>query len=270
MAPLHAQAQADEAAIRRFVASFEAAWNARDGRALAALYRSDADQVLGNRPLVAGRAEIERQWSALLPSLPQGLNNTIVIETIRSLGPDHAIVNATGNFAGGRDAAGNPMRRRSDRALYVLQRDAGTWALSSFRVYEAPVEALAAQSLHAARSRFIEAWRGNDAVAAAAVFASDAINMRPGAADDRGRPAIQQAFSEFLTTVTMEQVEFTEVALDVRPFVAYEYGTVEQRYRPRDAGPVTQRGRYIAVWRREPGGPWEYYRFLFNWLPEQS
>ncbi|MBW3600969.1 MAG: SgcJ/EcaC family oxidoreductase [Planctomycetes bacterium] len=267
-APLTAQV-ADEAAIRSFVTSFQTAWNAREGVAVAALYRPDADQILGNRNLVAGRTAIEREWSGILPSLPQGLTNTIVIDNVRSIGPDHAVVNATGNFSGGRDAAGNPIRHSSDRALYVLRRDGGNWALSSFRVYEAPIEPGTAQSIRAARNRFVEAWRRNDAVGAAAVFAANAVNSRPDAADDEGRQAIQKAVAEFLATVTLEQIEFTDVQLDVQPFVAYEFGTFVQRYQPQDAAPIIQRARYVAVWSREPGGPWEYQRFLFNWLPTE-
>lgn len=267
-APLTAQV-ADEVAIRRFVTSFQTVWNAREGAAVAALYRPDADQILGNRSLVVGRTEIEREWSGILPSLPQGLTNTILIDNIRFIGPDHAVVNATGNFSGGRDAAGNPIPRSSDRALYVLRRDGGNWALASFRVYEAAIEPGTAQSIRAARNRFVEAWKRNDAEGAAAVFATNAVNSRPGATDDQGRQAIQKTFTEFLATVTLEEIEFTDVQLDVQPFVAYEFGTFVQRYRPRDAASITQRARYVAVWRREPDGPWEYQRFLFNWLPTE-
>lgn len=260
---------ADEAAIRQFVATFERSWNARDGSALAALYRPDADQILGLRPAVTGRAEIERQWSAILPSLPQGLTITIRVESIRPVTPDVVVVNATGTFAGGRDAAGKPLPRSSDRATNVLARDGAAWKIASLRVFDAEQAPDGARGVRAARDRFVEAWRRGDAKAAAAVFAPDAVNMRPGAADDRGREAIERLFTEFLSTVQMEHAEFTSERIDVRPYVAYELGTFVQRYRPAGKEPETQRGRYVAVWRREPGGEWQYDRFLFNWQPAQ-
>jgi uncharacterized protein (TIGR02246 family) len=264
-----AGASLDTAGVRAFVAAFQAAWNARDGRALAALYRADADQILGTRAPVRGRAEIEREWSALLPSLPQGLTNTIVVEHTQFVRPDVAVIGVTGNFAGGRDQAGNPIRRSSDRATYLLVREGGRWELASFRVFDAEASG-AATNIRASRDRFVDAWRRGDARAAAAVFASDALNMRPGAASDSGRAAIERMFAEFLSGVTMEHVEFTTRELDVRGYVAFEQGTFVQRYQPRSGDHVTQHGRYAVVWRREPGGEWQYHRFLFNWMPPQQ
>jgi uncharacterized protein (TIGR02246 family) len=127
-----------------------------------------------------------------------------------------------------------------------------------------------AGGIRAARDRFVDALRRGDASAAAAVFAPDALNMRPGAASDSGRAAIERMFADFLGGVTMEHVEFTTRELNVQPYVAYEQGTFVQRYRPRDGNPVTHRARYMAVWRREPGGDWQYHRFLFNWLPARQ
>jgi len=270
LAPLHAvvaQNAEDEAALRQFVVSFQGAWNARDATALSAFYAADADQVVGNRARVSGQREIERQWAALLSNTAAGVTNTIMVEQIRFLGSDHALVSASGNFAGGRAASGNPLRASSDRALYVMGRDGGSWVLTSFYTYEAVVEPGAAEEVRAARNRFIEAWRRNDASAAAAVFAVDAINMRPDAADDRGRSAIQQMFADFVSGNRIERVEFAESQLTVEPYVAYELGTFEQQFRPQGGASVTQRARYFAVWRREPGGPWEYHRFVFNLLP---
>jgi ketosteroid isomerase-like protein len=108
---------------------------------------------------------------------------------------------------------------------FVLARDGGRWALAALRTFEAEVSADVANGVRAARERFIDAWRKNDAAGAAAVFAADAINMVPGAADSRGRAEIERAFGEFLGGNTIEQVEFTPQEVDVRAYVAYERGT---------------------------------------------
>lgn len=217
-----------------------------------------------------GRAAIESEWSAGLSSQPAGLTNTVVVERIRHMGPDVALVEATGNFSGGRTASGAPIRTSSDRALYVLQREAGGWALASFHVYEAVIEEGAVAEVRAARQRFVDAWSREDAGEAAMVYAIDGINMVPGIPDAVGRAEVQRSFEEFFADATVEAVEFTAARVDVQPFVAYESGTFVHRYATRDSAPVTQRARYVAVWRREAGGPWEMHRFLYNTLPREE
>jgi uncharacterized protein (TIGR02246 family) len=216
-----------------------------------------------------GRADIEQEWSNILPPLPTGLTNTILIEHVQPVTRDVMVVDATGNFAGGHDARGAPIPRSSDRATYVLARRDGRWALASFRVYDAQLTPDVASGLRSARDRFVNAWRRGDAKGAASVFAADAINMIPGAPDNRGREEIERAFADFLGGVTMDDITFTPEETNVEQYRAYERGTFVQRYRPRNADSVTQSGRYMAVWRREPGGDWQYHRFLFNWLPER-
>ena len=65
-APAAAQMRAaDDASVRQFVAAFQSAWNARDVGTLAMMYRPDADQILGTRGRVTGRAGIERDWRSV-------------------------------------------------------------------------------------------------------------------------------------------------------------------------------------------------------------
>jgi uncharacterized protein (TIGR02246 family) len=258
---------ADDAALRAFVAAFQTAWNARDAKALASMFRPDADQAAAWLPGVRGRSEIERQWSGLFPQVPRGVSIRIDVESIRPLTNGIVVLDVTGNFSGRADD-GSPIRRMSDRATYLLTRDGAGWAIASFRVFEAAVTPEVMNGIGAARERFINAWRRNDAAGAAAVFSADAINMIPGAPDNRGRREIERAFADFLGSVTIEHVEFTPQELDGRAYVAYERGSFVQRHKPRDgARSVTMNARYMAVWRREPGGDWQFHRFLFNEVP---
>ncbi len=130
---------------------------------------------------------------------------------------------------------------------------------------EAEVAAARADIAQAIRS-WAEVWKSGDATAAAAGFTVDAINMRPGAANDNGRTAVEGMARDFLSTVTINEVTFTTQELDIYGDIAYELGTFVQRYTDGGAE-VTQRSRYMAVWRREDDGTWKYHRFLFNNLP---
>jgi uncharacterized protein (TIGR02246 family) len=111
-----------------------------------------------------------------------------------------------------------------------------------------------------------EVWKNGDSAAAAAKFTDDAINMMPGAESDVGRAAIERAFEEFLSSVTINEITFTTQELDVRGDKAYELGNFVQQYTDGETE-VTQRSRYMAFWKLEADGQWRYHRFLFNNLP---
>ncbi len=76
--------------------------------------------------------------------------------------------------------------------------------------------------------------------------------MRPGAENDEGRAELDRVLGEFLSAVTIEEIGFTTEELDVYRDKAYELGIFLQRYAYEDTV-VTQRSRYISVWKRGEG-----------------
>ena len=131
---------------------------------------------------------------------------------------------------------------------------------------EAAAIAAAREEISEAISTWEGFWRGGDAAAAAAGFTEDAINMRPGAASDVGRAAVEGMARDFLSAVTVTEVSFTTEELDIYGDAAYELGTFLQRYTD-GTDEVTQQSRYMAVWKRGDDGSWRYHRFIFNNLP---
>jgi uncharacterized protein (TIGR02246 family) len=127
--PLAAQGRAaDESALRERVAAFEAAINTRNYPVLAALYDADADLIVIDGPLVAGRTSIQaatqRDWSSS-PTRRISLQVT----NIRFLGNDVALINTRAQF--------NEGTIREDRGTWLASRQSGQWLISALRVLPA-------------------------------------------------------------------------------------------------------------------------------------
>lgn len=127
--PALAQSRAvDEAALRGRVVAFEAAFNARDGAALGALYADDADLIIVDGAQVVGRAAIEaaarRDWAAA--SATRRISLTVT--GIRFLSPDIAIVSTRAQFNEGPS---------EDRGTWIAVRGSGRWLIGALRVMPA-------------------------------------------------------------------------------------------------------------------------------------
>lgn len=128
--PVASQTRAvDETALRARVVAFEAAINTRDMAGLAALYASDADLIVIDGPLVAGRASIqaatERDWGT--GSATRRI--TLTVTGIRFIGSDIAVINTRARFNEG------PVRE--DRGTWIAVRQAGNWLIAALRVLPA-------------------------------------------------------------------------------------------------------------------------------------
>ena len=127
--PALAQSRAvDEAALRGRVVAFEAAFNARDGSALGALYAEDADLIIVDGAQVVGRAAIEaaarRDWAAASPTRRM----TLTVTSIRFLSADIAILSTRAQFNEGPS---------EDRGTWIAVRRSGTWLIGALRVLPA-------------------------------------------------------------------------------------------------------------------------------------
>jgi uncharacterized protein (TIGR02246 family) len=117
-------------------------------------------------------------------------------------------------------------------------------------------------------SSFRSAWLASQATAAtAAFFTDDAINVIPAAAETHGRAAIDSSFAALLATTKI--TSFTQSSEEVVAVgdLAYERGTLTQTLQQGTGAPHIQRGRYLAIWRRQADGKWKCSRFLFNDAP---
>lgn len=133
---LNASVEAAEALrpdIRGFVAAYEDALSARDPGAVSAFYRDDAELVVRNSPLVSGRAAIRAWWDAYFQE-PRPYRALLIIDGIRMIAPDVALVNITATGTVPQTATGEPAPVRCARAAWVLTREAGVWRIAQLLV----------------------------------------------------------------------------------------------------------------------------------------
>jgi uncharacterized protein (TIGR02246 family) len=116
------RASADEAAVRTVVTNYVAAREARDPRAVAALFTADADQYTtggqwrrGRDQVVPGTAESSRQNPGA---------RSIRVESVRFVTPDVAIVD------GPYEITGSDVRRWT---TIVLEREPDGWRIAAIR-----------------------------------------------------------------------------------------------------------------------------------------
>jgi uncharacterized protein (TIGR02246 family) len=119
----------DEAGIRSGVAAYEAAVNARDFRALAAVFTPDADLVFFDSPRRVGRDAISKSHSDGIAEWPATRKFSLEVSNIRFLGPELALIETIGRFSEG--------EMRSNRGTIVAARHDGHWQWAALRVYPA-------------------------------------------------------------------------------------------------------------------------------------
>src|SRR5574340_22877 len=127
-APATAQPyEAEEKAIRGVVAAFTAAYNARDAKALAALFVPEAEVVDQEGNATQGQAAIEEVFAGIFAENPEGRIEN-VIQSIRFLGPTMAIEDGTSTVT---RVPGEPAERSRYTVVHVKQQ--GKWLMASAR-----------------------------------------------------------------------------------------------------------------------------------------
>ena len=124
---------ADKAKIEKAVASYTAAFNARNAKALAAHWSPEAiytNPVSGRQ--VEGRAAIEKEFAAILTGL-KGTKLTVAVESIRFISPSIAVENGVAKLIA---AKGDP-QETSYSAVHVKQ--GGKWLLDRVTEEDTPV-----------------------------------------------------------------------------------------------------------------------------------
>jgi len=126
-------AQALQPDIRAFVAAYGDAWDAHDPGAISALYRDDAELIVRDSPLVAGREAIEAWWEAYF-SESRAYRVLLIIDDIRLIAPDVALLNITATGASPQEAAEVSTPVRYARATWVITRKGDEWRIAQLLV----------------------------------------------------------------------------------------------------------------------------------------
>jgi ketosteroid isomerase-like protein len=94
------------------------------------------------------------------------------------------------------------------------------------------------------------------------IYAEDAKVLEPNMPACEGRKAIKAASAQM---PPLKELKFDIVSLEGRGDLAYEYGA----YRlvavpPGSPAPVTDKGKYVCVWKKQPDGKWKIIQDIWN------
>jgi len=122
----------------------------------------------------------------------------------------------------------------------------------------------ARNAIDAVNKRFVDRFNQGDAVGAAKVYASDAIVMPPNGNLVRGQSAIAE-FWKGAYTSGVRNVALTTTEFAIHGSYAHELGTYQLEVRKPDGSVVARdNGKYMVLWKRSPGGEWQWYRDIYN------
>jgi uncharacterized protein (TIGR02246 family) len=107
-----------------------------------------------------------------------------------------------------------------------------------------------------------ERARAGDWAAVAALYAEDARLMPPNAEAVQGRAAIQAFWEAFPLTT---DIDITSEEVDGRGDLAFDRGSYSVGIMPEGTSePITDRGKYVVVARRQADGSWLMAIDIFN------
>ncbi len=104
---------------------------------------------------------------------------------------------------------------------------------------------------------YVKAFAEADAAALAAVYDAQGARLNSNGVVVQGRAAIIEDVSRFLGRVGPVEVIIEIVDLWVIDDLVYETGTWSYRFTPSGQDQQTVGGRYVTVWKRQPGGAWK-------------
>ena len=119
-------------------------------------------------------------------------------------------------------------------------------------------------AVDAALEQYRQAWLKGDTAMALGRLSGDVKFLFPGTPDLDGAAVHALVIDEMakyrIPTLTLKRADFF-VAGDH----AVDVGRYEEIQLPKTGAPIHGTGRYMTVWRREPGG-WRIWRFMINEL----
>jgi uncharacterized protein (TIGR02246 family) len=111
--------------------------------------------------------------------------------------------------------------------------------------------------------RFADAFNRGDVAALGAMYDTGAVVLAPNAPPMRGRQNIE-TFWTGAKQQGFQTLNLTVGSVEVIGNHAIELGSYTLVVQPPGQGEVTDRGKYMVVWRRQSDGSWKLYRDMFN------
>lgn len=116
--------------------------------------------------------------------------------------------------------------------------------------------------IRASGARFAEALNNRDWATIESFYAQDAVLMVPNMEAVRGPSAIRRAWESFGPIRPQLALSTDQVVQECD--LAYETGTYTLQLNPEGSAAIHDRGKFITVWRRMPGGQWKLVADIFN------
>lgn len=122
-----------------------------------------------------------------------------------------------------------------------------------------------AAAIRRAEDEYVNAARAKDLERTLFYYADDASVFPPNAPVVTGKAAIQAAYSEWLADPAFAlSVQPTKVEVSRMGDLAYLVGTYEFTVSDPDGKPLTDRGKYVDVWKKQPDGTWKHVIDIWN------
>jgi len=119
------------------------------------------------------------------------------------------------------------------------------------------------REIEARNREFMAAFNQGDAAGVAAAYTEDAQILPPVAPAMTGRQAIQQ-FWQSVMGMGVRQVELRTEHAEAAGDLAYEVGSATLIIQPEGGAAATDTVKYVVVWKRQVGGPWQLAVDIWN------
>jgi uncharacterized protein (TIGR02246 family) len=121
-------------------------------------------------------------------------------------------------------------------------------------------------AIDAGNARFVESMKRSDAAGLASYYADGAVVMLPNGPAWEGTAGIKQGFTDFFSNLAVPDFQLTTHDVIVELGTAVERGTYDMTIHPKNGtgADITDRGKYITVWERQPDGSWKISRDISN------
>jgi uncharacterized protein (TIGR02246 family) len=113
-------------------------------------------------------------------------------------------------------------------------------------------------------ARFLDAFKRGDKAAMLAYYTDDAVLMMPYQPASRGRTAINQSYTEFLGQMSYKDGGLKTEELMVSGDLVVETGTYTWTLTVKSGGEMSDKGKYLTVWKRQADGSWKIARDINN------
>lgn len=119
------------------------------------------------------------------------------------------------------------------------------------------------QDIEQRNREFCAAFNRGDAAGVASVYVEDAQVLPPGGAKVSGRQATQQ-FWQGAMGMGVREVELNTEHAEAVGDLAYEIGSASLKIQAQGGSPTTDTVKYLVVWKRQSGGPWQIAADIWN------